>query len=457
MDGAKAKLRHSLKLKLSIGIATAISIVALVAVGLSFFMAFEEANELQDGVLRQVAALGDHQHLTSTEPMPASAKGSEEEEIHLIIQYLGTAASHDERSSKSGLPLPADIGDGMHTLDIAGDPYRVIVRTTNLGERIAVSQGLEIRDEIAIESAFRSVLSLLILLPLLLLVVTLLIRSALRPVDLLAADVDRRSDRDLSPVRHEHVPTELVAFVNAINRLLGRVARAVDTQRRFVADAAHELRSPLTALALQAERLAATDMPPPARERLESLARGIERGRALLDQLLALARAQSAKPAATVVISIHAMYRKVLEELFPIAEARRVDIGVIDGGDVFLQVEEVSLRTMVRNLIDNAIRYTGPGGRVDISVTASGDVVTLEVRDTGPGIPLSEMSRVFDPFYRILGSEELGSGLGLSIVQANAQRIGASVELTYADPAAQIGLSAKVRIPRQPPPETQFA
>ena len=180
-----------------------------------------------------------------------------------------------------------------------------------------------------------------------------------------------------------------------------------------------------------------------ARQRLATLRQGIERGRKLLEQLLSLARAQSAVPAPAQAVSVRGVYRRVLEDLLPLAEAKSLDIGMVDGPDARVLAHEMDLFTLVRNLADNAIRYTPDGGRVDLSVRQAGRQVILEVEDNGIGIPAAERERVLDPFYRVLGSGQASSGLGLSIVQAIAQRLGARLELSD---ATQFPKGLKVRL-----------
>ena len=240
---------------------------------------------------------------------------------------------------------------------------------------------------------------------------------------------------------------EVRPFAVAINRLLARVGQSMESQRRFVADAAHELRSPLTAMSLQAERLAEAEMSSVARERLTVLRQGIERGRSLLDQLLTLAKAQSATDLPKSPVSVQSIYRRVLEDLMPLAEAKHIDIGVEGALDAEVWASELDMIAVVKNLVDNAIRYTPEGGRVDLSVGVSEGKVVLRIQDSGPGIPLAERDRVFDPFYRTLGSEQIGSGLGLSIVQTIANRIGAEIRLDFSDQEKQTGLNVAVIAP----------
>jgi two-component system OmpR family sensor kinase len=180
---------------------------------------------------------------------------------------------------------------------------------------------------------------------------------------------------------------------------------------------------------------------------LAVLRRGIERGRSLLDQLLALARAQSASESPNSLVSIQSIYRRVLEDLMPLAEARRIDIGVEGVQDAEVWCSELDIIALVRNLVDNAIRYTPDDGRVDLSVATTEGRATLRIRDSGPGIQVSERERVFDPFYRSLGSGQVGSGLGLSIVKAISDRIGAEIRLGFSDETLRSGLCVCVIVP----------
>ncbi|WP_207001864.1 sensor histidine kinase [Trinickia mobilis] len=448
MDGFKRRLSESVQLRLSFGLSLAILLVAIVAGIISFATAFDEAHELQDDVLRQVAALFDRQHMPLPHLGDRGRAEHSDEESRVVVQYLiENSAAQRGGNASDALPIPLGVPDGMHTLKIRGEPFRVLVKTMATGERVAFAQETGFRDEIARDGALRTVMPFLILVPVLLLVTANLVRKMFRPIASLAADIDRRGERELHPVNEGHLPSEVRPFVVAINRLLGRIDQAMEAQRRFVADAAHELRSPLTALSLQAERLAEAPMSAQARERLTVLRKGIERGRSLLDQLLTLARAQSTPESPGAPVSVLRVYRRVLEDLMPLAEAKRIDIGVEGENDARVLVNEVDLIAVVRNLVDNAIRYTPERGRIDLSVTARDRRAVLEIKDSGPGIPAAERERVFDPFYRVLGSGEVGSGLGLSIVKTIADRLGADVRLAYADEPAQAGLSVTVLIP----------
>ncbi|WP_248743556.1 MULTISPECIES: ATP-binding protein [unclassified Pseudomonas] len=446
MDGFKRRLRDSVQLRLSVTLSLAILLVALLAAAFAFVSALDEAHEMQDETLRQVAALYDRQQMTLHYPA-AQAVDDDNEESRVIVQYLADgsrAVGNDD--TVLPLPFPTTLPDGLSTLKVTGEDFRVLVRTTARGERIVVAQETGVRDKEARESAWRSLLPFLILFPVLLLVVGDLVRKMFRPIATLSADIDRRDEQALHPVDESHVPSEVRPFVVAINRLLGRVAQSVDNQRRFVADAAHELRSPMTALSLQAERLAATEMPAAARERLLPLSQGIERSRNLIDQLLSLAAAQSSSNAAPTSVSVLHVYRRILEDLLPLADRKNIDIGVESSEDVQVSINETDLLILIRNLVDNAIRYTPSGGRIDLSVKREQAAVVLQVSDTGPGIAVEEQARVFDPFYRSLGTDESGSGLGLSIVKAIADRTGLKVDLGFTDVIERSGLCVTVSI-----------
>ncbi|WP_175651813.1 ATP-binding protein [Pseudomonas sp. Marseille-P9899] len=444
MDGFKKRLRESVQLRLSLVLSLAILLVAVVASIFAFVSALDEAHEQQDETLRQVAVLFDRQHMTLQYPEGKAIEG-DDEESRVIIQYLAdgkqSSATTDELMP---LPFPTTLADGLSTVDVAGEAFRVLVRTTARGERIAVAQEIDARNKEARESAWRSLLPFLILLPVLLLVVGDLVRKLFRPIAALAAEVDQRAEQELHPLDEQHLPTEIRPFVIAINRLLERVAQSMETQRRFVADAAHELRSPMTALSLQAERLDAAEMPEAARERLLPLSRGIERARKLIDQLLTLAAAQSALNHPVVAVSVHDIYRRALEDLWPLAERKHLDVGVEGAEDVHVLINEMDLLTLVKNLLDNAIRHTPDGGRIDLSVQRTQATARLQIKDSGPGIAVAEQERVFDPFYRSLESAETGSGLGLAIVKAITDRSGARIEIGFSDEQQQRGLYVSV-------------
>ncbi|WP_218079590.1 ATP-binding protein [Anthocerotibacter panamensis] len=443
MDGFQGALKQSLQFRLSAWLSLIILVGALAASIFSFVSAFQEAIELQDDQLRQMVALINRQHWSVTQAKSQADGLDADPESRVVLQLMQQAG---QRFGE--LPgLAVDVPDGMQTVTINHLSWRVFVKTLDSGSRVALGQRTAERDEIAHDSALRTLMPFLILIPILLLLVSDLIHKMFRVLTRMAADLDQRSEQDLRAIADTHVPSEIRPFVVAINRLLARVAQSVAVQRRFVADAAHELRSPLTALSLQAERLEAADMSTQASERLTALRKGIQRTRSLLEQLLTLARVQELSYRQSESVSLQSVFRQVLEDLMPLAEAKDLDVGVVSAEDAHIMAQEAHLKTLLKNLVDNAIRYTPDGGQIDLYVRTTQSSVILQVEDTGPGIPEAERDRVFDPFYRVVGQDEVGSGLGLAIVQTIAEQLGADLSLGYANEQTKSGLRVKVTFP----------
>ena len=447
MDGLKETVNRSLQSRLSLSLAAAILIFAVAAALLSFRSAYDEAIELQDDQLDQMAELIHRHSLSVGDTIGQFARPGIESENRMIVQMLGPIESLSAQVPDKYFRLPTDLKDGFRTIDFHRESWRVFVRTLKGGSRVALAQQSAVRDEIARASALWTLVPFLALIPVLYLIVGELVREMFKPIRELASEVDNRSDTDLTALGSMAVPSEVFPFIVAINHLLARVSDSVSRQRRFVADAAHELRSPLTALSLQAERLASADMSKQARDRLETLQSGLRRTRALVEQLLSFAHALEPPVGRTEPLQVRRIFHQVLEDLIPMAQIKNIDLGLVDASDAVISTTDFELRTLIRNLIDNAIRFTPPGGTIDLSIRAAGSHVLLQFDDSGPGIPVAERDRVFDPFYRIVGSDEIGSGLGLSIVKAIAIRAFATVTLDWVDPSGPSGLRVVVDYP----------
>lgn len=447
MDGIQGQLKSSLQFKLSAWLAVVIVGVALAAGMFSFGAAFQEANELQDDQLRQIAALVRRQHLPITPSAETIDTSELDVESLVVMQVLAEPGGQAPLAVGKSIPFSTTMKDGIQSVTVDGQSWRVVVKTLESGARHVIGQQTSVRDEIARDSALRTLLPFVILIPILLVLVGELIRQMLKPVKDLAHELDSRSQEDLRELSEIHIPNEIKPFVVAINNLLIRVKESMAAQRRFLADAAHELRTPMTALALQAERLDASDMSEQTRERLTALKGGLGRSRQLLDQLLSLARAQEAVKGPMREVSVRTIYRRVMEDLMPLAQVKSIDLGMVGEKDFTVLATEVDLRILVKNLVDNAIRYTPLGGRIDLSVRCVEGRTILQIDDNGPGIAEEERVRVFDPFYRVLGNDEVGSGLGLSIVQSIALRLGANIDLAYVNNVEKLGLRVTVSFP----------
>jgi two-component system OmpR family sensor kinase len=229
-----------------------------------------------------------------------------------------------------------------------------------------------------------------------------------------------------------------------VNTLIGRLRSSLDQQRRFVSDAAHELRTPLTALRLQIENLRGLGgSADNTTERLNDLERGVNRATALVTQLSRVARFETPElEPATETADVAEVLKVCVAEQIPLAGAKGVDLGLNVTAPVFVAGRASELQILFGNLINNAVRYTPPGGVVDVNVTSAGNTVTVEIVDTGCGIPHDLLPRAFDRFFRAAPADEEGSGLGLAIVKAIAERQGLIVTLANRQNAS--GLIATV-------------
>ncbi|WP_416192768.1 ATP-binding protein [Neisseria sp. CCUG12390] len=411
-------LTHSLQIRLSLGLTALLLLLALMAGGFAFYDTYDEVESMQDELLEQTAA-----YINPTAPVtPPESENDAEIKVQL------------PNAANPIVAVSPQLSDGLYTLpaldDDDNDEYRVFVRTTPQG-KIAVMQEIEYRNNLAEQSAWNSIVPILTALPVILALCVWLVYQAMRPIHAASQDLARRAANDLSPLNDEHFPSEIRGFVHAINHLLGRTDENIRQQQRFIADAAHELRSPMTALSLQAERLNNMDLPTEARSQSQQIQKSISRNRHLLEQLLSLARAQSADtPRRKTALSVQNLFCRVVQELLPNAAAKNQDLGVATENDCTFYADDTEIYTLLKIFADNAILYTPEGGRIDLGFDETESHLTLWVEDDGEGIPAAERSRVLDPFYRILGTEQQGTGLGLSIADTIAKRYGGRLELT---------------------------
>lgn len=448
MVGDKESMKESLQARLSFGLTFIILGAALVGGTFAYFSSQQEAHELQDDVLRQVASLFKRQHWITTGVSNGNYKKDSDPESRLYVQFIAPSGeTARETQDMPSLPTPSNIQAGMQTLLLGEKSYRVFVSDIGEGRRIVVAQETAVRDEIARNSALSTLVPFLLLVPILVAMVSVLVRRVFRPVLVLAADIEKRTEQDLHSIAGHNIPVEIEPFIKALNKLLEKIKASVDEQRRFIADAAHELRTPLAALSLQAERLNEADITAAdTKERMGALWLGIQRSRKLLEQLLSMARAQADNTIPSTTVSAHRILFNVLEDLLPMAEEKNIDIGIVDSSEVDLWGNEHEWEILLRNLVSNAICYAPTGGRVDLSVIQTPETVSLVIADNGPGIPEEEWGRVFEPFYRVAGNNLAGSGLGLSIASAITRKFGATIRLDYADGKAKSGLRVVVSI-----------
>ena len=425
----------SIRRKLLLALLSALLVTGIGASGATWFAVRKEANDLFDYHLEQMAlSLRDQTLSVPADFFPNLGND-------FIVQVW------DPRGvlvylSGAGVLLPKS-GSGYETVSVDGQDWRVF-SLVDPGKTIQVAAPIELRSGRATAMALRILIPVLATIPLYGLLIWLIVGEGLRPLVQIAGAIRRRAPAALEPLREGGLPEEVAPMVSELNALLGRLREALEKQKRFTADAAHELRSPLTALQVQLDMLARARSPEESREALDSLRAGMKRAGRLVEQMLTMARVDPQAAGETfTAVDLASLATTVAAELEPLAEAKKIQLRLerIDAAHVRGQAQ--ALYTLVRNLVDNAIRYTPASGSVSISTRQDEAGVVLQVDDTGPGIPPEERARVFDRFYRLPGSHAEGSGLGLAIVHQIAQAHGAEVSLS--EPEGGRGLRATVR------------
>ena len=332
--------------------------------------------------------------------------------------------------SPQGRLLPPQTVIGFSDTVAGGEPYRIYALRTAT-QVVQVAQQTEARGRMAGQLALRAVLPVALLAPVLMLIVWWVVGRAIGPIERVRRQVAARRPDDLAPLPTAGLPAEVRPLVGEMNGLLTRLSDAWDALTHFTADAAHELRSPLAALRLQAQSLQRAPDDATRAIASERLLAGIDRATRLVEQLLALARQEGAGEGAELVsLDLTALARNALADAEPEA-ARHAIALTLDAptAHVVLRADEAALAVLLRNLLGNALRHTPPGGQVRVGVREEASVIDLTVEDSGPGIAPDERARVLDRFYRVPGTPGHGSGLGLAIVRAIAERHGAALTL----------------------------
>jgi two-component system OmpR family sensor kinase len=366
-----------------------------------------------------------------------------------FVQIWTIDGEHIYTTPRPGVVLPNFTTMGFSTVNTSSGQWRVY-GTESPTKVVEVAQPMSVRRRQAAQLALRTLTPFALLVPVLGFIVWFAVGHALQPLQRLARAVKARRVNALEPLSDEKLPDEVRPVVSALNDLLVRLTAALERERAFMADAAHELRTPLTALHLQLGALSRAATEAERSEAMGKLSQGVQRAIRLVEQMLALARQEPRVEPARTRIALDELGREIVAELVPLADARRIDLGVSEAHPVFVLGERDAVATLVRNLVDNAVRYTPVGGRVDVSVERPAEAparALIRVIDNGPGIAAQERERVFDRFYRNPAAPVPGSGLGLAIVKAIAAAHGATVEL--GEGADGRGLAVTVTFPAQ--------
>jgi two-component system OmpR family sensor kinase len=440
----KVRVTHSLRGRLLWFLLAAITIAAVAQASIAYRTALSDADQIFDYHMQQMAlSLRSRAPLTSAEDGNADVPISGNDD--LVVQVWSPDGVRVFRSA-SHAHLPQRAVLGFSNVRANGTTYRIFSIQTDT-QTVQVAQDLAVRRSMASNLALRTLGPIAVMMPILMLVVWWVVSGSLEPVARVRKQLASRQADDLSPVSDAGLPDEVRPLVQELNLLFGRVRTAFDAQQHFVADAAHELRTPLAALKLQVQSLERSDSLDAKRVAVARLTAGIERATRLVEQLLVLARQEASAAGGTPRqnVDILGAAKRAVAELASVAQAKGIDLGLqrADAAEVEGQLD--ALMILLRNLVDNAIKYTPHGGTVDVSVVAEPGAVRVTVEDSGPGIPPAERERVFDRFYRVPGSDAAGSGLGLAIIKSIADRHGAT--LTLGESKRLGGLEATVTFP----------
>ena len=419
---------------------------------LAYATALSEANTIFDFQMQKMAVslgnglpVGDDFGRRSIEPE------APDEKFDFVVQIWAVADGTRIFRSTKGAGLPRQSVLGFSNLQLHGARYRIFLASD--GQKfIQIGQDVSARQDLARTLAWHTVSPGVVLVPVLLMLVLWVVNTSLAPVARVRQQVARRNVDALDQIPVDGIPHEIAPLVRELNLLFSRLLQAFQAQRNFVADAAHELRSPLAALKLQVESLRRAQNDSTRELAATRLAAGVERATRLVEQLLTLARHQARSESGEMrkVVDLSRLAQRALAEAGPAAHARNIQLISADAANCWVLCQEDALLILVRNLLENAIKYTPPGGQVSCSAHSEGADVVLEVADSGPGIPPAERERVMDRFYRMPGTEGTGSGLGLAIVQSVAELHQA--RFTLGTSAALGGLSAQVHWVKVPAP-----
>ncbi|UCH18492.1 MAG: sensor histidine kinase N-terminal domain-containing protein [Burkholderiales bacterium] len=393
-----------------------------------------ELDELLDSHLAQAAALLVAQQAGEIEH--EDERRLDAPTLHRYAPKVAFQVFHEQRlvlrsANAPGTPMVPPgrgLGEGFTTVSIGGEDWRVF--GTRGGERdVQVFVGEQVASRVAIVwAALRSALwPLAAAIPLLALGLWWSVRRGTAPLRALGRSVAERQPQALEPIAPGDAPAEVVPVIESLNGLFARIGEMVELERRFTADAAHELRTPIAAIRTQAQVALGETDDAKRRHALAATLAGCDRATRLVDQLLTLSRLESGAAPSTAPLDLAAVARRVVAEIAPRALDKRQTIELGAGQPVPLQGDEALVAALVRNLVDNAVRYSPAGARIEVSVEQESRGPRLRVEDNGPGMGEADIARLGERFFRVLGSAESGSGLGWSIVRRIARAQGATV------------------------------
>jgi two-component system, OmpR family, sensor kinase len=445
VDGSKRKAVNSLRKQLLNWLVLLLTLAGTAGGIGAYYLARQEPDSFLDNQLRQIALfVGDNPGIDRWKSDP---NFDPEEEITVQIW---PAAGKPIKSSSDNFTLEKQQNTGFANVEAGGELWRTY--TLNTGARtVQVAQRANVRDELAANSALRTIAPILVLIPLSWLVVGWVTSRVLRPLDGLAKQVVDRPAGKSEPLPTIGVAVEILPFITSINALLARQHELMEIRQRFISDAAHQLRTPLTALRLQVSNLAHNQSKMQRAELMADMTRGLKRMTDMTAQLLKMARAdQKADWTKVSPNDVLEIAKDVIGESLPLADSRNIDVG-LSGVQAMVLCDRADTKTMIANIVDNAIRYASPGGQVDLAVSSDGGMVKIAITDSGPGMAEADILFAFDRFARFSDANQEGSGLGLAISKSIAEQHNGSIEL--ANKGQGGGLVVTIALPLAEPPD----
>ncbi len=417
---------------------------------LTWVDASHELDELLDGHLTQAAALlvvqqgndVDDDHAVDAPQLHRYAP-----RVAFQVWHEGRLATRSSNAPVTPMTLrPGRSVTGFETLDIGGARWRVFgAHGAESDVQVFVGEQQSARRAIVWALLRGTLWPLALVLPLLVLAVWFAVRRGTAPLRALGALLAARQPQALQAVRLQDAPAEMQPMLDALNQLFERIAAMMDSERRFTADAAHELRTPIAAIRTQAQVAMLGGADAQRQHALQATLEGCDRATRLVEQLLTLSRLEAGAAAPATLVDLGGVVRRVAAELAPRALARRQVLEVDAAGGCTVAGDETLLAVLVRNLVDNALRYSPDSAQVQVAVRTQGDAVLFGVDDSGPGLADTDLQRLGERFFRVPGSSESGSGLGWSIVRRVAAVLGAQVQVQRSAVLGGLGVTVRLR------------
>lgn len=409
----------------------------------------EEIDELLDAHLAQAASLLIAQSAGEVEEIDIEHAPLLHKDARRVAFQLWENGESLRLHSVNAPQVPLGTShEGFSNRVIDGKAWRVFTAWNGSHEILVhVGERADVRSELAQQLIVGLLRPLLVALPVLALLLWFAVSRGLRPLDTLTREVAKRQPENLAPIEAGRAPHEVAPLIDQLNRLFDRIGRSLERERRFTADAAHELRTPVAGIKAQAQVAKMAGSEDTRNHAIDQVLTGADRAGRLVEQLLTLARLDSAARNLLQPTDLRKLAVDVVADVVPSAMVKHVSLELVEGDASIVPAIPALLEVLLRNLIDNAIRHSPAGSVVVVRVAQQGDHALLSVTDNGPGIPAEQRENVFQRFYRLPEAGEGGSGLGLAIVRHIAELHGAQVAL--AEPPTGTGLEVTVRFPRR--------